>query len=246
MNSVALITGGGGGIGGAAALRMANAGITVVLADYDHDAAESVKGEIVRAGGKADALSVDVTQAREVKALVVDVERRFGQIDILANIAGGSFYTKRIEEFAWAEWKEVIDINLKGTFLMCREVAPIMQRQKRGRIVNTASNYGITGSALRTPYAAAKAGIIAFTKSLAQELAPYAVLVNTVAPGPTDTPRVMGKESPEARQQRWSQIPLGRTGEADDIAEAFYFLTTPESAWITGQTFHVNGGLVMP
>jgi NAD(P)-dependent dehydrogenase (short-subunit alcohol dehydrogenase family) len=246
MNQVALITGAGGGIGGAAAVRMASAGIAVVVADYDHAAAEKIKEEIAGAGGRAEALSVDVTQAREVKALVTDVEKRFGQIDVLANVAGGSFYTKRMEELTWAEWKEVIDVNLKGTFLMCREVAPVMQKQKRGRILNTASNYAVTGSALRAPYAAAKAGIIAFTKSLAQELAPYGVLVNTVAPGPTDTPRVMGKESPEARQHRWSQIPLGRTGKPADIAEAFYFLITPESGWITGQTIHVNGGVVMP
>jgi NAD(P)-dependent dehydrogenase (short-subunit alcohol dehydrogenase family) len=244
MSQVALITGGGGGIGGAVARRMAAAGMTVVVADFDHGAAEKVRGEIAAAGGKADALSVDVTQAREVKALVTDVKQRFGRIDVLANIAGGSFYTKRIEELTWAEWQEVIDVNLKGTFLMCREVAPLMQRQKSGRIINTASNYGVTGSALRTPYAAAKAGVVAFTKTLAQELAPHGILVNTIAPGPTDTPRVMGKESLEARRQRWSQIPLGRTGQPEDLAEAFYFLTTAESAWITGQTLHVNGGLI--
>jgi NAD(P)-dependent dehydrogenase (short-subunit alcohol dehydrogenase family) len=244
MNSIALITGGGGGIGGAVARRMAAAGITVIVADFDHGAAEKIRGEIVAAGGNADALSVDVTQAREVKALVTDVKQRFGRIDVLANIAGGSFYTKRIEELTWAEWQEVIDVNLKGTFLMCREIAPLMQRQKSGRIMNTASNYGVTGSPLRTPYSAAKAGIIAFTKTLAQELAPDGILVNTIAPGPTDTPRVMGKESPEARRQRWSHIPVGRTGKPEDVAEAFFFLTTPESAWITGQTLHVNGGLI--
>jgi len=244
---VALITGGGGGIGGAVAERMAAAGITVVIADYDGAAAERVKSEISAAGGKADALAIDVTVAREVKAVVTDVAKRFGRVDILANIAGGSAYTQRIEEFTWAQWKEVIDTNLKGTFLMCREVAPIMQQQKSGRILNTASNYGVTGSALRTPYAAAKAGIITFTKSLALELAPDYVLANTVAPGPTDTPRVMEKESPEARKQRWwPNIPLGRTALPRDIAEMYFFLTTPESAAITGQTFHVNGGVVMP
>ena len=247
MNRVALITGGGGGIGGAVARRMAAAGITVVIADYDGGAAERVKSEISAAGGKADALAIDVTVAREVKAVVTDVAKRFGRVDILANIAGGSAYTKRLEEFTWAQWKEVIDCNLKGTFLMCREVAPIMQKKRSGRIINTASNYGVTGSALRTPYAAAKAGIIAFTKSLALELAPDNVLANTVAPGPTDTPRVMQKESAEARQQRWwPNIPLGRTALPRDIAEMYFFLTTPESAAITGQTFHVNGGVVMP
>ena len=246
MTQVALITGGGNGIGRAVAQRMAIAGMAVAIADNDHAAAEQVRSEIVAKGGKADALAIDVRVASEVKAVVTHVEKRFGRIDVLANIAGGSFYTKRIEEFSWVEWKEVIDINLKGTFLMCREVAPIMQKQKSGRILNTASNYALTGSAMRTPYSAAKAGIIAFSKSLAQELAPDGILVNTVAPGPTDTPRVMGKESPEARRQRWSQIPLGRTGSPEDLAEMFYFLSAAESAWITGQTFHVNGGLVMP
>lgn len=247
MSQVALITGGGGGIGGAVAHRMAAAAISVIIADYDGAAAEKVKNAIVAGGGKAEALTIDVTVAREVKAVVTDVAKRYGRVDILANIAGGSAYTKRIEEFTWAQWREVIDINLKGTFLMCREVAPIMQRQKSGRIINTASNYGVTGSALRVPYSAAKAGIITFTKSLALEIAADNVLANTVAPGPTDTPRVMEKESAAARKERWwPNIPLGRTALPEEVAEMYYFLTTPASAAITGQTFHVNGGVVMP
>jgi NAD(P)-dependent dehydrogenase (short-subunit alcohol dehydrogenase family) len=245
MSQVALVTGGGNGIGRAVAHRMAAADMTVIIADYDRAAAEQVRNEIGEGGGKADALSIDVTIAREVKVVVTDVSSRFGRVDVLANIAGGSFYTKRIEEFTWTEWKHVIDTNLKGTFLMCREVAPIMQKQKSGRILNTASNYGVTGSALRAPYSAAKAGIIAFTKSLAMELAPDGIRVNTVAPGPTDTPRVMEKETAESRKQRWhSSIPLGRTGKPEDLAELYFFLTTPESAAITGQTFHCNGGLL--
>ena len=245
MSSVALITGGGNGIGRAVAHRFARAGMTVVLADYDHAAAEQVRGEIVENGAQADALSVDVTVAREVTALVSDVAQRFGRIDTLANIAGGSFYTKRIEDFTWTEFKRVIDTNLKGTFLMCREVARLMQKQRAGQIINTASNYGVTGSAFRAPYSAAKAGIVGFTKSLALELAPDGIRVNTVAPGPTDTPRVMEKETPEARRQRWySAIPLGRTAQPEDLAELYYFLTTPQSAAITGQLFHCNGGLI--
>ena len=245
MNPVALISGGGNGIGRAVARRMAAAGMAVVVADHDHAAAEQVRAEIIDAGGEAGAVSADVTVAEEVKAVVSNVAQRFGRIDVLANIAGGSFYTKRIEDFTWTEWKKVIDTNLKGTFLMCREVAPIMQKQRSGRILNTASNYAVTGSALRAPYSAAKAGIIAFTKSLALELAPDGIRVNTVAPGPTDTPRVMEKESPEARRQRWhAQIPLGRTGQPEDLAELYYFLTTPESAAMTGQLFHCNGGLL--
>lgn len=245
MNLVALITGGGNGIGRAVAHRFARAGMTVVIADYDHAAAEQVRGEVAESGAKAEALSIDVTVAREVMALVSDVAQRFGRIDILTNIAGGSFYTKRIEDFTWTEFKRVIDTNLKGTFLMCREVARLMQKQRAGRIINTASNYGVTGSAFRAPYSAAKAGIVGFTKSLALELAPDGIRVNTVAPGPTDTPRVMEKETPEARRQRWSSaIPLGRTAQPEDLAELYYFLTTPESAAITGQLFHCNGGLI--
>ncbi len=245
MTQVALITGGGGGIGGAVARRMAAAGMAVVVADFDHASAEQTSADIKSGGARAEALSLDVTQAREVKALVGDIAQRYGRIDVLANIAGGSFYTKRIEDFTWSEWKQVIDANLKGTFLMCREVSAVMQRQKSGSIMNTASNYGVTGSALRAPYAAAKAGIIAFTKSLALELAPDGIRVNTIAPGPTDTARVMEKETTEARRQRWyGLIPLGRTGKPEDLAELYFYLATPESAAITGQLFHCNGGLL--
>src|ERR1044071_4140729 len=219
--------------------------MTTMVADCERDAGEQVRREIEEEGGQAAAVTLDVTRSAEVKAAVAETLQRFARIDVLANIAGGSFYTKRIEDFTWTEWKRVIDTNLKGTFLMCREVAPIMQRQTSGRILNTASNYGVTGSALRTPYSAAKAGIVAFTKSLALELAPDGIRVNTVAPGPTDTPRVMEKETPEARRQRWhSAIPLGRTAQPEDLAELYYFLTTPQSAAITGQLFHCNGGLI--
>ena len=136
--------------------------MTVVVADYELAAAEQVRAEIEEAGGTAAALSLDVTMAREVKAAVGEAAQRFGRIDVLANIAGGSFYTKRIEDFTWAEWKVVIDTNLKGTFLMCREVAPIMQKQKNGRILNTASNYGVTGCALRAFKRAALDGVFPF------------------------------------------------------------------------------------
>lgn len=246
MNRVALITGGGNGIGRAVAHRMAVGGITVVIADSDEAAAKNVCGEISAASGKAQPVRIDVTRSAEVKAAVAEIIQGHGQIDILANIAGGTIHGKLVEEFSWAEWKEVIDVNLKGTFLFCREVAPIMQRQRSGRIINTASNYGVTGSPTRAPYSAAKAGVIAFSKSLALELAPYGVRVNIVAPGPTDTPRVMRHWTPQARKLREAEIPLGRTGKPADIAEAFYFLAGDESSWMTGQTLHVNGGLLMP
>jgi 3-oxoacyl-[acyl-carrier protein] reductase len=246
VSKVALITGGANGIGRAVALRMAAGSIIVVIADNDDEAADKVRGEVAGAGGSAEAIHVDVTRAAQVRTIVADIEKRHGRIDILANIAGGTVHRKLIEDFTWAEWKEVLDVNLKGTFLFCREVAPIMQRRKSGRMINTSSNYGVTGSALRTPYSASKAGVIAFSKSLALELAPYGVRVNVVAPGPTDTPRVLRNWTPESRKLREAEIPLGRTAKPEDIAEAFYFLASDESSWITGHTLHVNGGLLMP
>jgi len=191
MSDVALITGGANGIGRAVSLKLAANGISVIIGDRDEAAGEEVRRAILAAGGKAEMVRVDVTKAGEIEAVVGGVFQRHGRIDILANIAGGSFYRKGIEEMSWKEWKEVLDVNLKGSFLFCREVAPVMQRQRRGRIINISSNYGVAGSALRVAYSAAKAGVIAFSKSLALELAPYGILVNVVAPGPTDTPRVM-------------------------------------------------------
>jgi len=246
MSDIALISGGANGIGRAVALKLAANGIFVVIADREEAAAEEVRRTIAADGGKAETARVDVARAGEVEAAVGGVLQRHGRIDILANIAGGSFYRKPAEETSWQEWKEVLDANLKGTFLFCREAAPIMQRRQRGRIINISSNYGVAGSALRASYSAAKAGVIAFSKSLALELAPYGVLVNVVAPGPTDTPRVMKNWTSAARKEREKEIPLGRTGRPDDIAEAFYFLCSEESSWITGQTLHVNGGIVMP
>ena len=246
MADVALITGGGNGIGRAVSLKLAAQGIFVVVADWDMKAAEETRAAILSRGGRAETVGVDVRRATEVKEAVACALQHHGRINILANIAGGSIHRKPIEELSWSEWREVVDINLKGTFLFCREAAPIMIRQKGGRIINTASNYGVTGSALRTPYSAAKAGIIGFSKSLALELAADGIRVNVVAPGPTDTPRVMANWTPELRKQREAEIPLGRTGRPDDLAEAFWFLCSEESAWMTGQTLHVNGGLVMP
>ena len=245
MNEVAIVTGAANGIGRAVALRLAANGHVLALVDMEKDSAESVKAEIAALGGAADAHGVDATNAQQIKRAVADVIRLHGRIDGLVNIAGGTVYLKRVEELTWDEWKEDLDRNLKTTFLFCREVAPIMIQQRSGRIVNTASNYGITGSALRTPYSAAKAAIIGFSKSLALELAPSGVSVNVIAPGPTDTPRVLAKSTPEKRQAWKYLIPMGRTAQPEDIAEGVAFLLGPDSAYMIGQTLHVNGGLVM-
>jgi NAD(P)-dependent dehydrogenase (short-subunit alcohol dehydrogenase family) len=245
MSEVAIITGAANGIGRAVALRLATSGYAFALVDLEKENAEKVKAEIAALGGVAETYGVDATNAQQIRSAVADLMRRHGRIDALVNIAGGTVYLKPIEELTWNEWKEDLDRNLKTTFLFCREVAPIMVRQRSGRIVNTASNYGLTGSALRTPYSAAKAAIIGFSKSLAQELAPSGVSVNIIAPGPTDTPRVLAKSTPEKRQAWKDLIPMGRTAQPEDIAEGVAFLLGPDSAYMIGQTLHVNGGLVM-
>jgi 3-oxoacyl-[acyl-carrier protein] reductase len=245
VRGIAIVTGAANGIGRAVALRLAPAGYLIVLVDLEKDKAESVKAEIAALGGEAETYGVDATNAQQLKSAVAAVMRRHGRIDALVNVAGGTVYLKRVEELSWDEWKEDLDRNLKTTFLFCREVAPIMVQQRSGRIVNTASNYGLTGSPLRTPYSAAKAAIIGFSKSLAQELAPSGVSVNIIAPGPTDTPRVLAKSTPEKRQAWKDLIPMGRTAEPEDIAEGVVFLLGPDSAYMIGQTLHVNGGLVM-
>jgi 3-oxoacyl-[acyl-carrier protein] reductase len=246
VSGIAIVTGGANGIGRAVALRLAIAGFAIEVIDLEKDAAENVSNEIKARGGKAEAHGVDGTDARQVKNVIADVSRRHGRIDAMANIAGGTVYLKRIDELTWEEWKADLDRNLKTTFLFCREIAPIMIRQKGGRIVNTASNYGLTGSALRTPYSSAKAAIIGFSKSLALELAPFGVLVNIIAPGPTDTPRVLAKSTAEAREKWKDLIPMQRTAQPEEIAEGVAFLVGPDSAYMTGQTLHVNGGLVTP
>ena len=245
MGDFAIITGGANGIGRAVCLRLAAAGISIGIVDRDEPGAQRAKAEVIAKGGKAEVYLVDATDAKQVKEVIRETSYRHGRVDILINVAGGSFYVKRLEELTWNEWKEELNVNLKSTFLFCREVAPVMMNQRRGRIINTASNYGVTGCALRTGYSAAKAAIIGFSKSLALELAPYGILVNVIAPGPTDTPQVLRKSTPEARQRWAREIPLGRTAQPEDIAESVYFLVAQESAYMTGETLHVNGGLVM-
>lgn len=244
--AVAIVTGGANGIGEAVCRKFAAAGINVGIVDCDAGGANRVANGIISEGGKAEGYCADVTDEGQVRDVVKTFTLRHGHIDILANIAGGSLYVKRVEELSWMQWKEEIDMNVKGTFLFCHEVTPVMIEERRGSIVNTASNYGLTGCPMRTSYSAAKAAIIGFTKSLALELAPYGILVNAIAPGPTDTPRVLARSTPEARR-RWADlIPAGRTARPEEIAEAVYFLTGPDSSYMTGYTLHINGGLVTP
>jgi len=241
----AIVTGAGSGIGRACALRLAGAGAAVAALDLRADAAADTVAAIERDGGRALALQADVTRRAEVEAAVARVQEAWGGVDVLLNNAGGSL-TSRFVDLEEDEWDRVVGVNLKGAYLCSRPVARLMIEQRSGHIVNVSSNYGVTGSAPRVHYSAAKAGIIGFTKALALELGPYGITVNAVAPGPTATERVRGKYSAEEWAERARGIPLGRTGEPEDIADAVLFLASDRARYITGQTLHVNGGLVMP
>ena len=187
----------------------------------------------------------DVTRGDQVAAAVDLVLRRFGQIDILVNVVGGST-TTWFWELTEQQWDQMIEFNLKTTFLTCRAVVPHMLERRQGSIINISSNQAVTPAPMRSHYSAAKAGIIGLSRTLAMELAPYGVRVNVVAPGPTNTERVRSHFTDEGWAERNADHPLGRVAEPNDVAEAILFLASPRSEDMTGQVLHVNGGLYMP
>jgi 3-oxoacyl-[acyl-carrier protein] reductase len=243
---VAVISGGAGGIGLAVAQRLGRDGYTIVLLDHNPHALADALKQLADEKVTAGAVWMEIRQKTEVHRAFTQVVRVHGRIDALVCLAGGTLYTHPVQEFPLVEWQEVVDVNLKGTFLCCQAVIPTMRRQGHGAIVNTASNYGITGGATRTAYAASKAAIIAFTKSLALELAPDGIRANVIAPGRTATARVMGHYSTEEWASKTQDIPMGRAANPDETADGIAFLLSDDSAYMTGQTLHVNGGMVLP
>jgi 3-oxoacyl-[acyl-carrier protein] reductase len=165
---------------------------------------------------------------------------RWGRIDILVNVAGGAD-RKPVVEMTEADWDHIVDMNLKSVFLCCQAVLPAMLKQKHGKIVSISSIYGFTGNATRSSYAAAKAGVAVFTKSLALEVVNDGINVNAIAPGRVATPKVRGRYSDEQWAEATAQIPAGRAGTPDEIAATALFLVLDENRYITGQTIHVNG-----
>ncbi|WP_407307618.1 3-oxoacyl-[acyl-carrier-protein] reductase [Desulfosporosinus sp. SB140] len=242
--SVAIVTGGGRGIGRAIALELAAAGVKVVVnyAGRSEKAEETVS--LIRdAGGESIAVQADVSQAAEVDRLVQTALEHFGKIDILVNNAGitRDGLLLRMKE---ADWDAVLSTNLKGVFLCTKAVSKGMLKQRSGVIVNISSVVGLSGNAGQANYAAAKAGIIGFSKSTAKELASRGIRVNVVAPGYICTD--MTETLAEGVQNEISQrIPLGRLGKPEDVAKVVRFLVSPESAYITGQTLCVDGGMEM-
>ena len=239
-NKIAIVTGGAGGIGSAIVQRLAREGAKIAVADIDGQAAQARAADVIKTKGDALAMVADVTNKQSVEHMVKATNDRWGRIDILVNVAGGAD-RKAVVDMTAQDWDHIVDMNLKSVFLCSQAVLPTMLKQKYGKIVNISSIYGFTGNATRSSYAAAKAGVATFTKSLALEVVHDGINVNAVAPGRITTPRVRSHYSDQAWAEAVAQIPMGRTGTPEEIASAVLFLVTDENNYITGQTIHVNG-----
>lgn len=240
----AIVTGASRGIGRAIAIELANQGANVVV-NYsgNEKKANKVVEELKQLGVKSFSIKANVASEKDVKMLMKETLKEFGTIDVLVNNAGitRDNLLIRMKE---ADFDEVVDINLKGTFLCIKAVSRQMMKQRSGRIINVASIVGVSGNPGQANYVAAKAGVIGLTKSVAQELASRNILVNAVAPGfiQTDMTDKLDDDQQEAVK---SQIPLEKLGSPTDVAKVVRFLATEDSAYITGQTIHVDGGMVM-
>jgi len=246
-SKVAIVTGGGSGIGKAVVITLAREGADVVVADIDLPLAQNVAAEIESMGRQSRAITVDVTSSQQVNQMVRDTLDAFKKIDILVNNAG---ITKLAppEEESEAQWDETININLKGQFLCSQAVGREMIKQKRGKIINIASIAGHRGVATSAAYGASKAGVLSLTKTLAVNWAKHNINVNSVSPGTTITPIVekvakSGTMDPEEFFKEMTKYtPLRRANKPEDIANAVLFLASPESDNMTGQDIAIDGG----
>lgn len=244
IDKVALVTGGSRGIGKEIALQLAKEGANVAV-NYagNKEKAAAVVEEIKLLGRDAIALQGDVANAKAVQAMMKAVIDHFGTIDIIVNNAGitkDNLLMRMKEE----DWDAVINTNLKGVFLCTKAVTRQMMRQRSGRIINIASIVGVSGNPGQANYVAAKAGVIGLTKSAAKELASRGITVNAVAPGFISTDMTDALDD-EVKEEMLKQIPLARFGEAKDVAKVVAFLASDDAAYMTGQTLHVDGGMVM-
>ena len=242
-NQIAVITGAGRGIGRAIALKFAVEGADIVAVDLKTDFVQETVEEARKLGRKAWAVAANVAEAASVEAAVEQILKEAGRVDILVNNAG---ITKDglLMRMSEADWDAVLDINLKGTFLFTKAFSRAFVKQRSGRIVNIASVIGLIGNAGQCNYAASKAGVIGFTKSVARELASRGVTANAIAPGFIET-KMTEALGPEARAALLKQIPLASLGQPGDVAEAVLFFASPAARYITGQVLAVDGGMVM-
>ena len=242
----AIVTGGAGGIGAAICRRLAEEGAAVGVFDLRADAAAKVAAEI---GNGAAAQACDITDLDAVRAAVTAFEAARGPADILVNNAGWDKFAYFLDTSP-EDWERIIAINLKGPIHLHHAVLKGMQARRRGRVVNIASDAGRVGSSMEAVYSACKGGIIAFTKTIAREMARTNVTVNCVCPGPTDTPLLAeflgsGPQGEKAHEGLKRAIPLKRLGQPDDLAGMVAFLASDDAAYITGQVISVSGGLTM-
>jgi 3-oxoacyl-[acyl-carrier protein] reductase len=243
-NKVALVTGASRGIGKAIALELAKNGASVAVNYAGSEAkANEVVDEIKANGGNAFAIKADVSNNEDVQNMIKEVISQFGQLDILVNNAGIT-RDNLLMRMKDAEWDDVINTNLKGVFLCTKGVTRQMMKQRSGRIINITSVVGVSGNAGQANYVAAKAGVIGLTKTTAKELASRNITVNAVAPGFITTD-MTDELSEEMKSEMLKQIPLAKLGEPSDIANIVTFLASEKSKYITGQTMHVNGGMLM-
>jgi len=241
---VALVTGASRGIGRAIALDLARNGAHVVV-NYagNVEKANEVVNEIKELGQESFAIKADVSNQEEVTNMIKEVLNRFNQLDILVNNAGVT-KDNLIMRMKESEWDDVININLKGVFNCTKAVTRQMMKQRQGRIINVASIVGVSGNAGQANYVAAKAGVIGLTKTTAKELASRNITVNAIAPGFITTD-MTDKLEGNVKEEMLRQIPLARFGEPEDIAHVVTFLASEKSGYMTGQTLHIDGGMVM-
>jgi len=238
-----LVTGASRGIGRAIALRLGGEGMTVIGTATTEGGAEAISNMLAEAGIKGRGMCLDVSDDASVDAVIKEIGAAFGAVTVLVNNAGIT-RDNLLMRMKPEEWQAVIDTNLSSLYRVCKACLRPMMKAKGGRIINIASVVGVSGNAGQTNYAAAKAGMIGFTKSLAQEIGSRGITVNAVAPGFIDTD--MTRELPEAqREALLSSIPLGRLGQPEEIAAAVAFLASEGAAYVTGETIHVNGGMYM-
>ncbi len=244
-NQVALVTGASQGIGRAIALALARAGARIAANYYPDqiDRARQVVDEIKSSGSECIMVGADVSNKVDVEAMIAQVLEHFGSLDILVNNAGIT-RDQLLLRMRDEDWHSVLNTNLTGVFYCSRAALKPMLKNRWGRIINIASVVGITGNAGQANYAAAKAGVIGFTKSLAREVASRGITVNAVAPGYIET-EMTGKVSDRAKEQFLKNIPLGRPGRPEDVAGVVVFLASHSADYITGQTIHVDGGMVL-
>lgn len=244
-----IVTGGGGGIGGATCRRFASEGAQVAVFDMNLEAAEKVAADIRATGGRATAFACNITDRAQVDAAVAAVEAQLGPIAVLVNNAGWDVFKPFVKTVP-AEWAKLIDINLTGALHMLHAVLPGMAARQYGRIVNVASDAARGGSSGEAVYAACKGGLVALSKTLAREHARQSITVNVVCPGPTDTALLAGvaegaRDPAKLIEAFRSAIPLGRLGQGDDLASAIAFFGSDDAGFVTGQVLSVSGGLTM-